>query len=86
MRNLKVFLGQVQANQPPTVAANSASVSTNEGTNAANSGTYSDADAAQTVAITPSVGSIVAKSGTNTWTWMWSNAAPDGLVPPRLTT
>lgn len=67
----------IPPNVPPTVSANSASVSTPEGTPAANTGFYNDADAGQTVSITASAGTVT-KTGTNTGTWSWSNAAPDG--------
>lgn len=62
---------------PPTVAADSASVTVNEGSTAANSGTYSDPDSGQNVAITASVGSVT-KTGTSSGTWNWSLSTTDG--------
>ncbi|MDO8532560.1 MAG: PKD domain-containing protein [Dehalococcoidia bacterium] len=71
------FHVHVVTNAPPTVSAASASVSVNEGLTAANTGSYNDSDAIQTVAITASVGTVT-KTGTNSGTWSWSNPAPDG--------
>lgn len=61
-------------NSAPTVAANSSSVTVNEGSTATNSGTYSHADG-DDVALTASNGTVV-KTGTNSWSW--SLAAADG--------
>ncbi|MBI4507612.1 MAG: hypothetical protein HY691_18930, partial [Chloroflexi bacterium] len=66
-----------QANQPPTVTANSGSVVVNEGQPAANSGAYSDANAGDNVTVTASVGTIT-KTGTNSGTWSWSFNTTDG--------
>lgn len=67
----------LQYNDAPTVAANAASIAVDEGGTAANAGTYSDTNVSDTVAMTASVGTI-AKTGTNTGTWSWSNPAPNG--------
>ncbi|MBM3934987.1 MAG: hypothetical protein FJ319_11935 [SAR202 cluster bacterium] len=68
----------IPPNSPPTVAANAASVSANEGpAGIANSGTYSDSNTGDNVSITASVGTVT-KTGTNSGTWSWSNTAPNG--------
>ena len=73
-------------NHAPVIASNNASVTTPEGTNAANSGTWSDADAGDTVTLTASAGTVT-KSGTNAnGTWSWSGAAPDGPAGPTTVT
>jgi len=65
------------SNAAPSVAANNASVSVNEGQTATNSGTYSDANSGDNVTISASVGSVT-KTGTNNGTWSWSFATTDG--------
>ena len=65
-------------NAPPVIASNNATVTVSEGQTAANSGTWSDANAGDTVTLTASVG-IVTKSGTNAaGTWSWSFPTTDG--------
>jgi hypothetical protein len=65
------------ANAAPTLAANSTSVTVDEGATASNSGTYSDTDAADAVILTASVGTVT-KTGTNGGTWSWSVSTADG--------
>ena len=73
-------------NHAPNVAANNASVSAPEGSNAMNSGTWSDADAGDTVTLSASVGTVT-KSGTNvSGTWSWSLATTDGPAGPTTVT
>ena len=60
-------------NVAPTVAANNATVSVNEGSTASNSGTYND-PGDDTVIITASVGTIIQNAGT----WNWSYDTSDG--------
>jgi len=62
-------------NQPAVVAADHPAVSVNEGTAAANTGTFSDPDG-DTVTITASSGSIT-RTGTSSGTWSWHAAAAD---------
>jgi uncharacterized repeat protein (TIGR01451 family)/uncharacterized repeat protein (TIGR02543 family) len=71
-------------NVPPTVAADSPSVTVNEGTVASNAGTYSDTNTGDNVTITASIGAVT-KTGTNTGAWSWSNAAPDGPASYTVT-
>ncbi len=73
------------ANTPPTVAADSAAVSFNEGTAASNTGTYSDPNVGQNVLITASVGTVT-KTGTNSGTWSWSLPTADGPSGPTSVT
>jgi PKD repeat protein len=62
-------------NQPATVAADHPAVAVNEGTAAANIGTYSDPNG-DTVAITASSGTVT-KTGTSGGTWSWHAPAAD---------
>lgn len=63
---------------PPSISANSASVTVPEGQTAANSGTYADFGfGAGEVAITASVGSV-SKTGTSSGDWSWSYSTSDG--------
>ena len=67
-----------QANAAPAIARNNASVTVNEGLTAANSGTWSDANAGDTVTLSASIGTVT-KSGTNaSGTWSWSFGTTDG--------
>jgi hypothetical protein len=66
------------ANAAPVIARNNASVTVNEGVAAVNTGTWSDANAGDTVTLSASVGTVT-KSGTNaSGTWSWSFATSDG--------
>src|SRR5262249_17839069 len=58
---------------PPTVAANTGTVTVGEGQTAANTGTFGD-PGADTVSLTASVGNISGSNGT----WTWSFATTDG--------
>src|ERR671932_1295906 len=72
------------ANSAPVIANNNASVNVNEGQTAANTGTWSDANAGDTVTLSANVGTVT-KSGTNaSGTWSWSYATTDG--PTQSTT
>jgi choice-of-anchor C domain-containing protein len=59
------------------IAANSASVTVDEGQTPTNSGTYADDDPTDDVVLTASVGTVT-KTGTNSGTWVWTGTAPDG--------
>jgi hypothetical protein len=68
----------VAANALPLIDRDNASVSVNEGQTASNTGTWSDANAADTVTLTASVGTVT-KLGTNaSGTWSWSFGTTDG--------
>ncbi len=69
------FKAWVSGNSAPTVAPDSPSVSSPEGTAPTQTGTYSDADG-DTVAITASAGSVK-QTGTSSGTWSWTQAASD---------
>lgn len=69
------LLAALQAgNSPPTVAADDASVSVNEGSTATNTGTYSDPEG-DPVTLTASRGTVTDTGG---GTWSWSFATNDG--------
>src|SRR5207237_506650 len=72
-------------NVAPTVAADNASRTVNEGATATNTGTYSDPDSGDNVAITASVGSVT-KTGTNSGTWSWSFGTTDGPAQSQTVT
>src|SRR5919198_5006508 len=73
------------ANHDPVIARNNASVSVNEGAAAANTGTWSDADAGDNVTLSASIGTVT-KSGTNaSGTWNWSYTPADGPASPTVT-
>ena len=61
-------------NDKPTVSADNATVSVNEGQTASNTGTYGDVDG-DTVTLSASVGTVVKNSG---GTWSWSFLTGDG--------
>src|SRR3972149_12028554 len=72
--------------RPPVIAGDNAAVTVNEGVTATNSGTWSDADAGDTVTLTASVGTVT-KSGTNaSGTWSWSFATTDGPAQSQTVT
>jgi PKD domain len=79
----KTWVSTTPTNQPPVVAADHPAVAVNEGTPAANTGTFSDPDGNE-VALTASSGTI-AKSGTSTGTWSWSAAASDEAASHTVT-
>jgi hypothetical protein len=67
-------------NNLPTVTRLNATVSVDEGSLTANSGTFGDADG-DTVTVTASLGTITQGAGT----WSWSYTPPDGSVSPTVT-
>lgn len=76
----------VPSNTPPAIAADNASVTVNEGQTATNTGTWSDANAGDTVTLSASAGTVV-KSGTNAGgTWSWSFLTTDGPANSQMVT
>jgi hypothetical protein len=76
----------VPSNVAPTVAANNATVTVDEGQTATNSGVWADANPGDTVTLTASVGTIT-KSGTNpAGTWSWSYPTTDGPAQMQVVT
>jgi PKD repeat protein len=74
------------ANSAPAIASNNAAVTVGEGATAANTGTWSDANAGDTVTLSASVGTVT-KSGTNTsGTWSWSYNPTDGPTNSQTVT
>jgi hypothetical protein len=81
-----VVVVNVTTNVAPLVAANNASVTVNEGQTATNTGTWSDANAGDTVTLSASVGAVT-KSGTNaSGTWSWSFTTTDGPADSQTVT
>jgi PKD domain len=71
------------ANTAPSVAADSATVTVNEGQTALASGTWSDPDADQTVTLTASVGAVTKNAD---GTWSWSYGTSDGPAQSQTVT
>ncbi|WP_020467567.1 beta strand repeat-containing protein, partial [Singulisphaera acidiphila] len=67
-------------NEAPTVTADVAAVTVYEGGNATNSGTFSDVEGNNTVAVTASVGTVTQNNTSGTWSW--SLNAADGPSGP----
>ncbi|HET8768322.1 MAG TPA: PxKF domain-containing protein [Pedococcus sp.] len=66
------------SNSAPVINRDNGSVAVDEGATATNTGTWSDADAGDTVTLSASVGTVI-KSGTNAGgTWSWSFNTTDG--------
>jgi len=72
----------VAANSVPTIAADIAAVSADEGSTATNTGTFSDAQGNSTVTIAASIGTVTKNDGT----WSWSANAADGPAGPFTVT
>jgi uncharacterized repeat protein (TIGR01451 family) len=89
---LQTFLGTIggsqlpglEFNELPTVAADNAAVTVNEGQTASNTGTFGDGDG-DTVQITASVGTVT-RSGTSSGTWTWSLPTTDNTTGPVTVT
>src|SRR6266567_957336 len=79
------YTANYTTNLRPTVSANSASVSVNEGSTAASGGTYNDANIGDNPTISASVGTIT-KTGTNSGNWSWSFATNDGPAQSQTVT
>ncbi len=71
-----------QVNVAPTIAASNSSVVGFEGTPVSNTGNWGDGNAADTVTLSASVGTIVKNSN---GTWSWSRPAPDDLPTTTVT-
>lgn len=73
-------------NHAPVVGADQASVTVDEGSAAAMTGTWSDADAGDTVTLSASFGDVV-QAGTNAaGTWSWSSTPDDGPADSQTVT
>jgi subtilisin family serine protease len=68
-------------NQAPAVAADNATVTVNEGSQASNTGTFSDGDG-DAVTLVASIGTLVPGSGT----WSWSFGTTDGPAESQTVT
>ncbi len=69
-------------NLPPSIAADAAAVTGNEGTTISNTGTWSDPNATNVVTLTASVGSVTKNAN---GTWSWSLVAPDNVAATTVT-
>jgi hypothetical protein len=79
------LLAALQAgNSPPTIAANNASVTVNEGSTATNAGTFSDPDG-DPVTLSASRGTVT-DTGGGTWSWSFgTNDGPTQSGPVTIT-
>ncbi len=80
-----VTINVVPVNAPPTVSADSTSVSVDEGETAVNSGSFADIDDGDSVTTTVNVGSI-SQAGTQNGTWSWSFVTSDGPAESQTVT
>ena len=71
-------------NQAPSVAANNAAVTANEGGTAVNTGTFSDPQGNSTTTLQASIGSI--SQDNDAGTWQWELNATDGPTGPLTVT
>ncbi len=73
-------------NDPPTVAADDASVTVDEGSPASNSGSFADVDVSDTVTITVSVGTVTQDDLSGTWSWSYGTTdGPDDTQTVTIT-
>ena len=72
------------ANEAPTVAANSAAVSGAEGTTITNTGTWSDPNATDVVTLTASAGTVV-KNANGTWSWSLASSDNQAATSVMIT-
>ena len=75
--SVSILLNGGAAGDEPTVTADDALVTVNEGETAQNSGTFSDADPGDQVTITASTGAITQDAGNNGG-WTWQLGTTDG--------
>src|SRR5262245_30467697 len=68
----------------PTITRSLAAVTVNEGSPAANTGTFNDADGRATVGLTASLGTVTAFGAFGTWSWSYT--PPDGPAGPTTVT
>ncbi len=77
-------LANFQFNEPPSIAADAGAVSAPEGSDATNTGTFSDAQGNSTVTITASSGTVTKDDSAGTWSWSLNTA--DGPAGPFTVT
>jgi hypothetical protein len=68
----------ISPNVAPTVAADDATVTVNEGQTAANTGIWGDANPTDTVTLSASVGTVVTSGANVAGTWSWTYPTTDG--------
>jgi hypothetical protein len=72
--------------RPPTVAADLAAVSANEGSTASNTGSFQDVNGNSTVTLSASVGTVTQNNTNGTWSWSLNVAdGPPGSFPVTIT-
>ena len=71
-------------NLSPSVGRDTAAVTVNEGSQAANTGTFSDPDGNATAALTASLGTVTPNNAAGTWSW--SHTPADGPAGPTTVT
>ena len=88
----------INADEPPVIASDNASVTVNEGSPAANTGTFSDLEGNATVTLSASAGTVTPDNDAGTWSWAYTPAdgpadsqtvtitADDGFNTPVTTT
>jgi hypothetical protein len=73
-------------NSPPTIAHDQASVTADEGSTAANTGTFSDTEGNNTVNLTASIGTVTKNDANGTWSWSYlAGDGPDGPTTVTIT-
>ncbi len=72
-------------NQPPTIAANSSSVSVVEGVTATNTGTFNDLGGDSTATLTASMGTVTQNDTTGTWSWSLPTSIVIAAQPVTIT-
>src|SRR5207248_7848435 len=85
VRGGRIDIGAFEVqNSPPTIARDQAAITVDEGSPAANTGTFSDPDGNGTVTLTASVGTLTRDDTAGTWNWSYT--PPDGPAGPTTVT
>ena len=80
------FQASVVLNQPPQIAVNNASVTVNEGSTVANSGSFSDPQGNATVTLSATSGTVVKNDLLGTWSWSAPTIdGPSGPMAVKIT-
>ena len=82
-RGPATFTLNAAANTPPAINSDNPTVTVNEGQTASNTGTWSDANADDTVTLSASLGTVIKA---DTGTWSWSFVTTDGPVNSQIVT
>jgi Concanavalin A-like lectin/glucanases superfamily/FG-GAP-like repeat/PKD domain/Cadherin domain/RTX calcium-binding nonapeptide repeat (4 copies)/FG-GAP repeat len=80
----KVFtISVTNVNEPPTVVRNRSALTVNEGSPAANTGTFADPEGLSTVTLTASLGTVTQNNTNGTWSWNYT--PPNGPASETVT-